>query len=204
MDEGRYLAWTRETIEGFAAQQVESGVLPEREAREYAEAAFDTLLPQGMCTPGHHVWSAYDRETEVGYLWLGIREQSDGAECYVYDVAVAPHLRGSGYGRAIMLAGEAKASALDAATIGLNVFGHNSAARRLYDSLGYAVSATSMTRRLDTQGLGTREHFFWTGNDGGTEVGRVGLNVCGPNQGARSLDEQMGFTVASTLMKKDL
>jgi len=32
--------------------------------------------------------------------------------------------------------------------LGLNVFGFNEAARRLYDSLGYRVVATQMTKTL--------------------------------------------------------
>ena len=37
---------------------------------------------------------------------------------------------------------------LGATTIALNVFGHNTAAIRLYDSLGYAVTAQQMKRDL--------------------------------------------------------
>ncbi|HET6625481.1 MAG TPA: GNAT family N-acetyltransferase [Nocardioidaceae bacterium] len=149
MSPERYPDWARASISGFAEQQVASGTLPEREAREYAEREFDSLLPEGLLTPGQHVWSAYDGPDEVGSLWLGLRTGSEGPEGYVYDVAVAPGLRGRGLGRALMLAGEAQAHSLGARTMRLTVFGHNEPARGLYGGLGYETAATQMTRRLD-------------------------------------------------------
>lgn len=149
MSAGRYPEWVPETIGGFAEQQVASGAMPEGAARDYADRQFDTLLPDGLLTRDHHVWSAYDADVEVGYLWLRVREQAGEVEGYVFDVAVSPALRGHGYGRAIMLAGEDAARSLDVATMRLNVFGHNVAAQGLYRHLGYEAASTEMARRLD-------------------------------------------------------
>jgi GNAT superfamily N-acetyltransferase len=149
MSPERYLAWVPETIAGFAAQQVGSGAMPQREARAYAERTFDSLLPEGLLTPQHHVWSAYDGPDEVGYLWLEVRPRSGGVEGFVYDVAVDPGLRGRGVGRAIMLAAEDAARSSGATSLRLNVFGHNVAARRLYDGLGYEVEAVQLGKRVE-------------------------------------------------------
>ena len=146
----RYLAWIPETISGFVAQQTAAGAMPGPEAVRYAEGEFDKLLPDGLLTRDQHIWSAYDGAVEVGYLWLGVREQSHGADAFVFDVAVDPDLRGRGHGRAIMLAAEAEARALGAVELKLNVFGHNVAAQHLYDGLGYEPASTQMARRLDT------------------------------------------------------
>ncbi len=150
MSATRYPSWVTESITGFAEQQVASGSMPAREARDYAEREFDKLLPEGLLTRGHHVWSAYDGDVEVGYLWLRVRQQSDGVEGYVFDVAVSPSLQGRGYGRALMLAGEDAARDLGADTMKLTVFGHNLPAQRLYDNLGYETSSTMMSRRLES------------------------------------------------------
>lgn len=145
----RYLAWVGQTISGSATQQVDSGAMHASQAREYAERQFDRLLPRGLSTPDQHIWSAFDGEAEVGYLWLGLSRRAGAVEGYVYDVAVLPSLRGHGYGRAIMRAGEDKAAALGAVAIRLNVFGHNTGARALYRSLGYGAVATLMHKDLD-------------------------------------------------------
>jgi ribosomal protein S18 acetylase RimI-like enzyme len=150
MSATRYPGWAAESITGFAEQQVASGSMPAREAREYAEREFDKLLPEGLLTREHHIWSALDGDVEVGYLWIRVREQSTEVEGYVFDVAVRARLQRRGYGRALMLAGEEAARDLGADTMRLTVFGHNRAAQRLYDSLGYETSATQMSRRLDS------------------------------------------------------
>ena len=149
MTPARYLSWVPETVGGFAVQQTASGAMPDAEAREYAEREFDKLLPEGLLTHGHHVWSAYDGDVEVGYLWLRVREQSDGTEAFVFDIAVTPDLRGRGHGRAMMQAAENEARALGATEMRLNVFGHNAVAHRLYERLGYETASTQMARRLD-------------------------------------------------------
>lgn len=150
MSEQRYLSWFAETTSGFAAQQVEAGVASEPQARKDAARQFDGLLPLGLATPGQHVWSAFAGDTEVGYLWLGLRTPGDQVEGYVYDVAVPAHLRGRGFGRAILLAGEHLAHAMGATALELNVFAHNIGASQMYANLGYAARETHLTRRLDT------------------------------------------------------
>lgn len=153
MTDARYREWTEQTITGFADQQIASGVMNPTAVHAYAEEQFDLLMPQGLLTDHQHVWSAFDdaAEDEVGYLWLGLRPRDDrlpGLQAYVYDVAVRPELRGRGYGRAIMRAGQERAAELGASAIRLNVFGHNAAARGLYESLGYDTVATLMHKDL--------------------------------------------------------
>jgi ribosomal protein S18 acetylase RimI-like enzyme len=196
----RYPTWVRETVAGYAAQQAVAGVLPEREARDQAEREFDRLLPEGLHTPGQLMWSAFHGNTEVGYLWLGVAQQADGVEAFVFDVAVAPRLRGRGYGRAIVTAGEERARALGATTIRLNVFGHNDVARTLYDSLGYRTTATLMSRRLDDADRPTPprtpyvrlepqtpDQQLLTGYDGQLDVGHVRLQVIARSDGRHAL-----------------
>jgi ribosomal protein S18 acetylase RimI-like enzyme len=200
MTPDRYPTWVRETVGGFAAQQAAAGVLPEREARDQAEREFDRLLPEGLHTPGQHVWSVFHGGTEVGYLWLGVAEQADGVEGYVYDVAVAPRLRGRGYGRAIVTAGEERARALGVTTMRLNVFGHNDVARNLYDSLGYRTTTTRMSLRLDgtepptppgTPSVWlepqTPDRPLLTGYDGQLDVGHVRVQVIARSDGRHAL-----------------
>ena len=48
--------------------------------------------------------------------------------------------RGRGYGRALMEAADREAQRRGAQSIGLNVFGRNDVARRMYESSGYQVA----------------------------------------------------------------
>jgi GNAT superfamily N-acetyltransferase len=70
------------------------------------------------------------------------------ADSFVYDIEMDETQRGKGYGRATMLAGEVAARELGATTMGLNVFGFNTAAINLYTSLGCTVSSQNMMKTL--------------------------------------------------------
>ena len=144
--------WSERSVRGFVAQQVGAGLQPEPEATDFARRQLDVLLPAGLATPLHHLWTvrpAGSEETVLGGLWMRVRPLSVEVEAYVFDIDLVPEARGRGLGRATLLAAERAARGLGADVVRLNVFGHNHVAMRLYDSLGYDVAGTTMTRRLD-------------------------------------------------------
>ena len=143
--------WSVHSVEGFVQQQVASGLQPEAEARREAARVFVELLPDGVASEHHHFLRVVDPDggDSLGHLWLRVRPQPTEVEGYVFDVELLPAARGRGLGRATMLATHDVARSLGATVMRLNVFGHNRTAMALYESLGYAVTAASMHRRLD-------------------------------------------------------
>ncbi|TFD67358.1 GNAT family N-acetyltransferase [Cryobacterium gelidum] len=121
-------------------------------AAEKARTSFETSFPEGSPALGHRVYDIVATETEsaaevVGFLWIApLTEGSDA--WWVFDIAVDEHHRGAGYGRAAMQLAEKAASENGAATLGLNVFGYNTVARGLYDSLGYETTAVQMRKTV--------------------------------------------------------
>ena len=144
-----YPRWAEQSVRGFAAQLVASGTMPEAAATAYAEAQLPLLLPGGLATQMHHLWSVHTDDGPVGQLWLRVRALPNEVEGYVFDVELLPFARGRGLGRATMLAAEEAARGLGATVMRLNVFGHNTAAIRLYERLGYVVTSATLTKRLD-------------------------------------------------------
>ncbi len=61
---------------------------------------------------------------------------------------IDPAHRGRGLGRAAMVLAEEAARSQGASELGLNVFGPNTVARRLYESLGYETTAVNMRKPL--------------------------------------------------------
>jgi len=89
-----------------------------------------------------------DDGVDVGVLWLDPNpERADVV--HVFERAIDAAHRGRGLGRAATLAAEDVVHAAGMSEISLNVFGFNDAARRIYDSLGYKVVSTAMTKSLD-------------------------------------------------------
>ena len=148
MTRAEYDRWRAAAEVGYAQSLVDSGALAPADAAERSAAQFAELLPEGLATAGHLLWTAFDREQRVGMVWLKVTEQADGLEAFGFDFRVEPHLRRRGYGRAIMRAVEHECRDRGVVAVGLNVFGHNDNARALYESLGFEVVTTTMKRRL--------------------------------------------------------
>ncbi len=148
MTRDQYDAYRATAEDDYAAEIFASGTMGAEEARAKSAADFAELLPDGLDTKGLLLCTAYDGAEPVGLPWLALTDTSAGTTAFVYDVSVHEGLRRKGYGRAIMLAGEAECRARGVVSIGLNVFGPNVAARRLYEDLGFEVTSTQMKLTL--------------------------------------------------------
>jgi RimJ/RimL family protein N-acetyltransferase len=145
MGQERFDEWIQDQVAEYAAARQRSGESAER-AREVSEQQHRELLPDGLQTADHHVFEGVvggpDGEQVVGLLWLG----TERPMVFVYDVVVDEAHRGRGHGAGIMRAGARWAFDRGAHAIGLNVFGYNEVARRLYDRLGYQVTENFVAR----------------------------------------------------------
>jgi GNAT superfamily N-acetyltransferase len=143
-----FAGWRSESVESFAHDLAKAMDRPLQAARERAAAQFDELLPDGRESAGAHLLVVQSELGErVGTLWLGPHPtRSDHG--FVYDVVIEERVRGRGFGRAAMLAAEEVLRREGKSAVSLNVFGFNTTAHRLYQSLGYDVVSTQMSKKL--------------------------------------------------------
>jgi GNAT superfamily N-acetyltransferase len=147
MTEKRYETYRQEATD-FYAQSIEgSGVTHDDAVRE-AEESTDKLLPEGVRTPGHHLFVALDGDEEIGHIWLNVTDKARGRRAYVYDVGVRAEVRRRGYGRLIMQQAELWCRDNGVTEIGLHVYAHNPGARSLYEQLGFAETGRHMDKKL--------------------------------------------------------
>lgn len=144
----RFATYRQSAESAYADDIAASGMLPRREAVEKAAADFDQSLPEGVDTPDHQLWVAMDADEEVGVIWLGFVEKSDGLHAFGYDFLVTASRRRRGYGRAIATAALDVCRGRGVVEVGLSVFGFNAGARALYEQLGFEVTSTQMRKRL--------------------------------------------------------
>ncbi|MHA7285594.1 GNAT family N-acetyltransferase [Arthrobacter sp. MDT3-44] len=143
----RFPEWLDRSRTEFIADLVATGASPEAAHRQALDA-LDGVFPAGP-TAANSVFDVVDSAgTAVGYLWIAQGEPDDEASWWVWDVAIEPGHQGKGIGRAAMLLAEEYARSQGARSLGLNVFGFNTAARGLYESLGYEVTSVRMRKRL--------------------------------------------------------
>jgi ribosomal protein S18 acetylase RimI-like enzyme len=143
-------AYGGQQADGYARQMVEFGGLPEEDAALKAKADMERLWPNGEPAQGHHLFTAEVEDGQVvGHLWLC--EQSPSGrpgQAWIYDIEVLADHRGKGYGRDLMLAARDEAKRLGCTNLGLNVFGGNDVAIRLYQSLGFRTTNIQMSKPL--------------------------------------------------------
>lgn len=140
--------WLDRSAAEYATDLVALGATPEDACRR-AREGLDRDFPGGLPAGGHAVFDLVDRSREpVGYLWIGPDTSDDPTAWWVWDVVVDADHRGEGYGRQAMLLGEEYARAQGATTLGLSVFGFNTSARGLYESLGYETTSVKMAKPL--------------------------------------------------------
>lgn len=150
MSQQEFEAYLTVAVPHYAAANVEAGTWAQDVALGLSQAAFASLLPQGLETPGHHLYTVRDAASEepVAVLYLAERPRGGRSGAYVYDIKVGAEHRGKGYGRATMNAALERARSLGAEEISLHVFGRNTTARRLYRSLGFVETDVDMSLSL--------------------------------------------------------
>jgi GNAT superfamily N-acetyltransferase len=142
-----YAPWMAALQAGYAQDHVDAGNWTAEEATARAAADTETLLPDGVNSPGQFLFTAHGPSGEqIGALWIGLDRPNNGG--WIYEIEVAEEHRGSGYGRALLAAAEQAAKDVGAASLGLNVFGPNTVARKLYESSGYQVTTVQMVKPL--------------------------------------------------------
>jgi ribosomal protein S18 acetylase RimI-like enzyme len=141
---------TKLTLRPMSDVEYEAGNWLEEESLELSKNALEQLLPQGRQTPRVLLLSADNSAGEyVGYLWIGLdRPNTSKLSAWIYDIEVAEEQRGRGYGRALLRAAEKETLKNGVPTLGLNVFGTNHVARKLYESSGYSITQIAMSKQL--------------------------------------------------------
>lgn len=139
--------WLPRQVAGYAALIAASGAMASAAAREKAERDAVRYFRGGAATPGQVVFRIMAGEIGVGWLWLGVPgPDPDPLMAWVFDIEIEAPFRGRGYGRTAMRLAEGEARARGMTSLGLNVHGHNTVARSLYESLGYEVTAMQMRK----------------------------------------------------------
>jgi len=143
----RYL---RLAVPEYARGHVRAGDVDPKKALAKAKAEYAELLPKGVATPGHHLYTIALAENDkaIGMLWFDLRQRHGKRKAFIFDFRLDKAQRGKGLGRQALAALEQQAKVLGAVSVGLHVFGDNIAARALYEKSGFRYSSMHMTKAL--------------------------------------------------------
>jgi RimJ/RimL family protein N-acetyltransferase len=145
-----FAAWKERALADYAADKVRAGNDVEDGAIERSKAEFDSDMPEGPNTKGHHFFTVVDERSneKVGMVWYADASGPVTDMLWIYDIEIDAKRRGKGYGTAVMKLVEERARELGKSRVGLHVFAHNEGARRLYERLGYGATNIQMSKAL--------------------------------------------------------
>jgi ribosomal protein S18 acetylase RimI-like enzyme len=135
----------------YAHEKIRSGEWAEADALRLAREAFDVLLPNGLDTPDNYLFGLREAAhgSLLGVLWFAIRQRAGDRIAYVYEIVIHPQFQRQGHASAAFRALEDKVREMGLSGIALHVFGHNTGARALYESLGYQATNITMFKPID-------------------------------------------------------
>lgn len=145
--ESDFLSWLEYCKKHYVKERIKSNE-DEAVANESADKQFKELFPEDKPTEEQLVYDVRAGDEKVGTLWIGLRRGQDKSSWWIYSIEIDEQFRRRGYARETMRLAEETVREHGGKKLGLNVFGHNKAARQLYDSVGYGVIATTMEKDL--------------------------------------------------------
>jgi ribosomal protein S18 acetylase RimI-like enzyme len=148
LDPDAMASWLAAETAGYVDELVASGE-DRRAAERQADGQLSRLFPGGRPAPDQFVFTIIEDGSAVGTLWIGSALDGPPGHWWVWSIAIDTGARGRGIGGAAMQLGEDEGRRHGATQIGLNVFGSNTVARRLYQRLGYEEAAVRMRKVLE-------------------------------------------------------
>lgn len=140
-------SWYAQLWTSYFDDMIAAGIAEEA-ARANIEQNRERLFVDDRLGPGQHVFDLVDGGADVGTLWLAEPGIADPLAWFVYDIVIDEPHRGRGCGRRAMEAAERFVRESGGQRLALNVFGPNTVARNLYESLDFQVVAQSMAKDL--------------------------------------------------------
>lgn len=146
MTQSEFDSYLESSIPEYAADKVRAGNWTEAESLERSRKGYAELLPHGLVTPNHYLFSVKDSQSDerVGWFWLAVEKDN----AFVYDIVIEEKHRRKGYGTQVLRVAEVEAKRLGCNKIGLHVFGFNEEAFALYQKLGYEVTNINMSKTV--------------------------------------------------------
>ncbi|GIF99406.1 GNAT family N-acetyltransferase [Catellatospora citrea] len=133
----------------YAANLQQQRGMSGADAEAEAVRQMELVLPGGRDTAWAILRSAQVDGETVGWVWATLPGAPGRPEmAWLHNIDVDPEHQSRGHGRAMILAVEEELRRLGVTRFGLNVFGGNTRAIALYESLGFTVMAQQMSKPL--------------------------------------------------------
>ncbi len=151
-DPNEFKAYVERNLWRYAEEKVRSGNWEKQSALILADQEFKTLLPDGLKTKDHYIYSIVDERSneKVGIIWFASNVPDiQKNDLFIYDFEIFEKFRRKGYATSALRLLDSKARELGKQTVSLHVFGSNHAARKLYMKNGFEETNVLMKKTLN-------------------------------------------------------
>lgn len=144
MNEEEFDHYLEYLIPDYARDVSANFMIPFEKALKESEKLMEDLLPDKQNSAGQHVCNIYSVEEDknIGVLWYNIQTESNKA--YIYHILIHEAFRKRGFASVVLKELEQTVKSAGVTSMGLNVFGNNPGAQRVYEKLGYQTASTAM------------------------------------------------------------
>lgn len=150
MTESDFKEYFEHLIQSYAEQNIENSDWDKEEALGLAKLQINALLPKGLNTDDHHLFSIFNEKLQmnVGFLWVQIQETKTSKKGFIFDIEIFEVFRGKGIGKETLTVLENWLKTLGVKSLSLHVFAKNTVARNLYLKLGFKDMSFNMVKTL--------------------------------------------------------
>ncbi len=147
MTSSQFSTYLNSAVADYAKDKIEAGTWLKKEALSLAEKTFNSLLPEGIHTPNHYLFTISLDKKIIGFIWLNFVPENQ-LNAFIYDFIVFDDYQGFGYGQETMREIEIIAKKLGAKQLSLHVFGHNQRALHVYEKVGFHITDYSLSKNI--------------------------------------------------------
>lgn len=150
MSQEDFPSFEAKSISAYADDTAHAGRWPASSALAHAQREFQRQLPNGLSTPGHHIYNICEQQSRqnVGSLWFAEFEAEGVRTGFLFRIYINPEHRRQGYAKAALALMEEQSMARGLTSVGLYVPSHNAVAQTLYRFLGYGVTGFYMLKPM--------------------------------------------------------
>ena len=131
-------------IADYAKDKVKVGYWSETEALELSKEALDKILKNGVETPNHYLFNAYENDVKVGFIWMS----EYNGEMFVNDTCIFEKYQDKNYEIKFIEVIEEQANNLDINKINIHSYGYNEKNLEVYKKMGYDITDVYLNKGL--------------------------------------------------------
>lgn len=148
MNEEEFDQYMEYFIPDYAKDLSDNFMIPMEKALEESKNVMETLFPDKQNSADQHICNIYSLadEQNIGVIWYNIQTESNKA--YIYHILIHEAFRKRGFASLVLKELEESVKSAGVTTMGLNVFGNNPSAQRVYEKLGYQPSSIAMGKQI--------------------------------------------------------